>query len=105
MSVFLIYCIPCSLVGIFLGIMVAAGAKTKKGWWASFLLTALIATSVIAGGFTGEYYSDRDDWNGGNCPCGGEWQLVNVQKYKGSTHYFYECGTCSDVIDLTNNPR
>lgn len=105
MSVFLIYCVPVSLVGIFLGVLIAAGAKTKVGWWVSFLITATIATVVIAGGFTLEYYGDRDAWNEGHCQCGGSWELVNVQKYKGATHYFYECGNCSDVIDLTNNPR
>lgn len=105
MSVFLLYCIPFSLVGIFLGILVASGAKNKKGWWISFLLTALIATTVIAGGFTCEYYGDQDTWNGGHCECGGDWRLVNVQRYKGVTRYYYECETCLNLIELTNNPR
>lgn len=101
MSIFLIYCIPCSLIGAFIATMIAAGAKTKRGKVISFIILTTVITAVCAGGFTLEHRADERNWNNGTCPwCNGEYHFVNASRYRNHTTYYYECDTCGDILEL-----
>lgn len=99
MTLFLIYCIPCSIIGLFLGGMFACGARTKVGRVVTLLATTIIFTVIFAGGFTLEAHGDEKAWNNGICSCGGEFHFTNATKQKNLTYYYYECDTCGYVLE------
>lgn len=76
-------------------------------WWAKTIcavLTMAVTGVVIAGMFYLEWSGDKDRWNDGYCPnCNVEWVFANADRTRnGSTHYFWSCPECKEVIDLTN---
>lgn len=100
MEVFLMYCIPCIPVGLFLALLIMSGIKKKLPRIVGTLLLAAALTALFAGGFTLEDYGDRREWNGGQCPyCGGKYEFVNASRYRNNTTYYYECDNCGDIIE------
>ena len=106
MIVFLIYCVPCSLIGMFLAAMLTANSYTRKGHVIGFILITLIVTAFFAAGFTVEYYQDEQIWNGGICPdCRGNYEFVNASHYRGHTAYYWECDGCGAIIETSSNMK
>lgn len=76
-------------------------------WWAKAIcavLTMAVTGVVIAGMFYLDWSGDKDQWNNGICPtCETEWIFANADRTRnGSTHYFWYCPDCGNIIDLTN---
>lgn len=105
MALFLIFCIPCSLIAMFLAAMIAAGTKTKKGWWVAFLLATLILTPLFGGMFYLEQSANQTAWNDGRCSCGGAWEFVSASRYRNYENYYWECDTCKKIIKTTSLMR
>lgn len=101
MQTFLIYCIPCALIGVFLALLITAGSKTKAGHIIGFIVLSLVLTAIFAGMFTLEYMGDENTWNDGKCEiCGGSYDFVNASRYRNHTTYYYECDSCGYIIEL-----
>lgn len=106
MEVFLIYCIPCAIIGMFIATLITAGAKTKWGHALGFIIISLILTAVFAGGFTAEYYGEQRTWNDGRCAdCGGYMEFTNATKYRGRTTYYWACEDCGHIIETVTRMR
>ena len=45
-------------------------------------------------------FTDEVDWNDGQCKCGGQWKLTEIESKPDSvlTEYFYTCDTCDTII-------
>lgn len=103
METFLVYCIPCSLIGMFMAGMITAGAKSKAGHIIGFILVSVIITAIFAGMFTMEWNGDQNTWNEGQCECGGSYEFANASRYRNSTTYYWACDTCGHIIQ-THHP-
>ena len=86
-------------VGGFMSLIFTSGMKSgcKK------VIVATIISLVIGFGISGlfalERRGDEIAWNNGNCECGGEWHLFDIEHLKNSGKlYYYECENCFDVI-------
>lgn len=89
-------------IGGFFGMMAFSLSEGLATWKKSAiaLLVAVLSSSLIAGGFYIERKSAETAWNNGYCTCGTEWRLVNVQKYRGHTIYYYTCDNCGKTIEI-----
>ena len=101
MQTFLVYCIPCAIIGMFMALLITAGSKTKVGHAVGFIILSLVLTAFFAGMFTLEHMGDESTWNNGKCIiCGGEYNFVNADRYRNHTTYYYECEDCGHIIEL-----
>ena len=92
-------------VGLFLSLMFTVDLK---GWKrAAFsILIAVIIGGILAGVVTLEDSNDTRLWNSGSCPdCGVQWEFKDMERYKASTTYFWECPSCKNLIQTTKNMR
>lgn len=89
-------------IGGFFGMMafsLSEGLATRKKF-AIALLVAALSSLLITSGFYIDEKSAGTAWNNGYCTCGTEWRLVNVQKYRGHTIYYYTCDNCGRTIEI-----
>ena len=93
-------------VGLFLALILTSNMKK---WFPRVLAVALISSMFgtgIAGLFWMERKGDEQSWNGGICPCGEEWRLVNVDHVKnGGDLYYYTCDECNSTIRTHSNMK
>ena len=89
-------------VGGFFGMMACSLSEGLATWKKSAiaLLVAALSSFLITGGFYTDVKSDERAWNNGYCTCGTEWRLVNAQKYRGHTIYYYTCDNCGRTIEI-----
>lgn len=89
-------------VGGFLGMIAFSLSEGLATWKKSAiaLLVATLSSFLITGGFYTDVKSDERAWNNGYCTCGTEWRLVNAQKYRGHTIYYYTCDNCGRTIEI-----
>lgn len=97
------------IAGLFMSICIVNTTEMREGWKKN-LVTILLALTIgfgIGGLLTLEHIADEESWNNGHCVCGGEWELIDVEKgYRnGSTTYYYSCEECEDVISTHTNFR
>ena len=61
----------------------------------AFIYILLLATALFIISFT-----DEVDWNNGQCKCGGQWELTEIESNPKSvlTEYFYICDNCDTII-------
>ena len=89
------------VVGLFMGAMFTS---SMKDGWKRVLVTLIIAFAIgfgISGLFTMERKGDEIQWNNGQCECGGDWDLVNIEHLRnGGELYYHECTDCGCVIRL-----
>lgn len=89
------------LIGGFLGGMATADCRTIWGRVLGIVVWVVVSGCVVSGMLMTERQGDRDAWNGGACPCGSAWELVNVQHSGNSGRlYYYTCKGCNNVITL-----
>lgn len=92
------------VVGLFMGAMFTSGMKDG---WKRGIVTIIIALVIgfgIGGMLTAEHQGDVRAWNNGQCECGGEWELINIEHLRNSGElYYHECNTCGYVIRLHSN--
>lgn len=89
-------------VGGFFGMIafsLSEGLATQEKF-AIALLVAVLSSFLITGGFYIDGKSAETAWNNSYCTCGTEWRLVNVQKYRGHTIYYYTCDNCGRTIEI-----
>jgi hypothetical protein len=91
-------------IGVFLSMMIFVDIHGWKKLVGTIIVSIFIGF-VIAGMLVWETDTNETKWNNGYCyNCGTEWTLVNVQHVKNdSTHYYYTCDNCKEIIDLTQN--
>ena len=89
-------------VGGFFGMMVFSLSEGLATWKKSAiaLLVAALSSFLITCGFYVDRKSAETAWNNGYCTCGTEWRLVNAQKYRGHTIYYYTCDNCGRTIEI-----
>lgn len=89
-------------IGGFFGMMAFSLSEGLATWKKSAiaLLVAVLSSLLITGGFYIDRKSSETAWNNGYCTCGTEWRLVNVQKYRGHTIYYYTCDNCGRTIEI-----
>ena len=101
--VFIVFCVFIFItVGGFFG-MVAFSLSEGLATWkksAIALLVAALSSFLIIGGCYTDVKSNERAWNNGYCTCGTEWRLLNVQKYRGRTIYYYTCDNCGRTIEI-----
>ena len=91
-------------VGGFIAMILTSGIRNKI---INIIVTIILAL-VIGFGLTGllflEYKADEQQFNGGYCECGGEWDLFDVEYRKNSgSLYFYKCKECKEIIRLNSD--
>lgn len=102
------FVITAILFGVVVGSFVAMMFCVNFHKWWSKLICAVVCMAVtgtfIAGVFQIERWADESLWNDGVCPyCETEWVFSNADRSRhGTTHYFWYCPDCNEVIDLTN---
>lgn len=105
MKTFLIWCIPCLPIGLFMAFLISAGVKKAKARVALTLGLAVLITALFGGMFTLEEYGNQEVWNNGQCECGGTYDFVNASRYRNNTSYYWECNTCGRIIKTNRNMR
>ena len=93
------------VVGLFMGAMFTSGMKDG---WKRAVVTIILALGIgfaIGGLLTLEHVGDQQTWNNGYCACGGEWELIDVEKSRSSssTIYYYTCEECDHLIQTHTN--
>ena len=64
------------------------------------LIPSIILALIVAIVMSLQFTNDNTEWNDGKCPkCSIEWELFDIEKYRHSTTYFYQCPKCKTVID------
>jgi hypothetical protein len=104
---FIIVAILMSITGgAFISMIILA--NTKISGWKEVVIGIILSIAIgcaISGMFVLGTKINADSWNNGNCyNCNTQWELVNVQKMRSTTHYYYSCPNCGEVIDLTQKP-
>ena len=93
-------------VGLFIALLTPNGIKKIAPRVIAIILVSSMIGCGIAGLFWMEYKNDEQSWNGGLCPCGEEWRLVNVEHTKnGSDFYYYTCDECNNTIRTHSNMK
>lgn len=89
-------------IGGFFGMMAFSLSEGLTTWKKSViaLLVAVLSSFLITGCFYSDRKSAETAWNNGYCTCGTEWRLVNVQKYRRHTIYYYTCDNCGKTIEI-----
>lgn len=59
-----------------------------------------IAMIIIINVFEGVH--DDDCWNDGHCTNGHSWVLLDIEKTKSDTYYYYYSCECGQVIEMYN---
>lgn len=92
------------------------GAFMALLWYSNFgrnikggkLITVLIACAIglgVARLMFWEAENQRKIWNDGICAqCGGSMEFTNASHAKFETYYYFQCGDCGNIIELTRNP-
>lgn len=92
------------------------GAFMALLWYSNFgrnikggkLIAVLIACAIGLGVARMPYWDveiQEDIWNDGICArCGGEMEFTNASHAKFKTYYYFQCGDCGNIIELTRNP-
>ncbi len=93
------------VVGVFMSILLTSGMKDG---WKRNIITVILAFAIgfsIGGLLTLEHITDEQTWNNGYCACGGEWELIDVEKGRrnSSTTYYYTCKECEHLISTHKN--
>ena len=67
--------------------------KTKVKNAFIYLLVLFAALFILS-------FTDEADWNDGQCKCGGQWELMEIESNPKSvlTEYFYSCDNCDTII-------
>lgn len=67
--------------------------KTKIKNAIIYILLLVVALFVIS-------FTDEADWNNGQCECGGQWELMEIESNPKSVliEYFYACDNCDTII-------
>ena len=67
--------------------------KTKIKNTLIYILLLAAALFIIS-------FTDEVDWNNGQCKCGGQWELMEIESNPTSvlTEYFYTCDNCDTII-------
>ena len=88
-------------VGAFISLIFTSGIEKE---WKQALVGIPLALAIgfgISGLLTLEHETDKATWNNGNCSCGYEWELIDIERTRhGSTIYYYDCGK---IIELHTN--
>lgn len=88
-------------VGGFIAMIVTSGFRKT---FIKFIIGVPLALTIgfgLIGISEMEYEIDVEQYNGGYCECGGEWDLFDVEKMRNSgSKYYYKCLECKDVIEL-----
>lgn len=91
-------------IGGFMSLIFTSGMKDG---WKKYLVGTILAFAVgfgIAGIIMLECETDKAIWNNGNCSCGYEWELIDIERTRhGSTFYYYGCDNCGKVVELNTN--
>ena len=98
MTLFLISIASLGLVAIPAIIMfccVCCDSVTEKIWCT---LIIIVIWLLLGTAMSVDTSQKIQDWNGGNCECGGDWKLVAVSQNRGTTNKFYVCENCDKEI-------
>ena len=64
------------------------------------LIPSTVLALIVAIAMSLQFTNDNTEWNDGKCPkCSIEWELLDVEKYRRSITYFYQCPKCKTIID------
>ena len=102
MDFIIVWLIMAVSVGGFCALMIMATLDIKSTW-ANILISIFIAalsSFLVTCMMFHEQKQNQILWNDGYCTCGTEWRLVNVQRYRGQTLYFYTCDNCGRTIEI-----
>jgi hypothetical protein len=69
------------------------GIKIKVKNTVGYIIIILCALFILV-------FTDEVKWNKGECKCGGQWELVDVESKPDSimVEYFYSCEKCDNTI-------
>lgn len=94
-------------LGLLSGIIITE--KLCMYGWKQFIAITLIALGIgfsVGGLLTLDFIADEKEYNEGYCECGGEWELIDIEKGRrngNTTYYYYKCNDCKDVIETYIN--
>lgn len=78
---------------------------TGKGKGAIAILMALAIGLGVARLMFWDAKNQRKIWNDGICAqCGGSMEFTNASHAKFETYYYFQCGNCGNIIELSRNP-
>lgn len=88
-------------VGAVMSLIFTSGMK--DGW--KKVIVSIIIAFIIGFGINGlitiEQESYNNAWNNGQCECGTEWTLVDIERSRyGKKFYYYQCDNCKKVIEI-----
>lgn len=99
---FVVFSMIFGIVGLLFGWSKSGeffSSETLLGLIPSTALALIVAVAVSL-----QFTSDNTAWNDGKCPkCSIEWELFDVEKYRRSTIYFYQCPECKTIIDTARD--
>ena len=100
MTILIICLIIFGIMALLMGIMFFMGAETTQGK-IGVVVFFVILWLICAFGVWGTAMYNADQWNGGYCECGGQWQPFGVSESRyGTTTKYYYCPNCRTEIEL-----
>jgi hypothetical protein len=88
-------------IGLGLSAIVIENKSYSKNVWLKRIGVALCTGFILTGLISLSTACEQDLWNEGYCDCGGQWELVDIEKghRNGSTTYYYLCDECDKMLE------
>lgn len=104
------FIITAIIMTITIGLFIALITTNEIKKIATRVIAIILISSMVGCGIAGLFWLghkfDEQSWNGGLCPCGEKWRLVNVEhKKNGGDLYYYTCDECNNTIRTNSNMK